>query len=184
MNQSAVFLDRDGVINVDHGYVHDVESFEFIPGTLEACVKLHRAGYALIVVTNQSGIARGYYDEQQFLQLSQWMREQFQQAGAPLTDVYYCPHHPDKGNAPYIGKCECRKPEPGMLLRAAKEHNIDLSDSIMIGDKYGDMLAGKLAEVRQCVLVRSGKSVDGKGEVLADSVEDNLAAAAEWVLNQ
>ncbi|WP_371878117.1 D-glycero-beta-D-manno-heptose 1,7-bisphosphate 7-phosphatase [Ferrimonas sp. SCSIO 43195] len=180
--RKTVFLDRDGVINVDHGYVHQIDQFEFLPGVLDACRQLHDAGYALVVVTNQSGIARGYYDEAQFAHLTQWMKEQFSTAGAPLTAVYYCPHHPDKGNAPYVRDCDCRKPEPGMLAAAAKAYELDLARSFMIGDKNSDMAAGRRAEVRACVLVRSGKPLERiEG---ADVVVDDLRQAAEWVLSQ
>ncbi|WP_298443534.1 D-glycero-beta-D-manno-heptose 1,7-bisphosphate 7-phosphatase [uncultured Ferrimonas sp.] len=182
MKQKAVFLDRDGVINIDHGYVHTVDTFDFVPGTLEACAQLHQAGYALVVVTNQSGIARGYYDEAQFQRLSQWMCDQFAAVGAVITQVYFCPHHPSKGNAPYVGDCQCRKPQPGMLVMAAQQHQLDLSQSIMIGDKAGDMEAGQQAGVKHTLLVRSGKQVDAAGEALADAVLDNVAAAAQWIL--
>ena len=156
----AVFLDRDGVINIDHGYVHRIEDFEFVPSALEACAALSAAGYKLIVVTNQSGIARGYYDESQFETLSQWMCAQFEQAGASIQAVYFCPHHPSKGNVPYVGDCDCRKPKPGMLLTGALEHDIDLTQSIMVGDKASDMEAGKSAGVAHTVMVRSGKKLD------------------------
>ncbi|TKB53366.1 D-glycero-beta-D-manno-heptose 1,7-bisphosphate 7-phosphatase [Ferrimonas aestuarii] len=178
----AVFLDRDGVINVDHGYVHRIEDFEFVPGALEACASLSAAGYKLIVVTNQSGIARGYYDEAQFETLSQWMCAQFEQAGASIEAVYFCPHHPSKGNAPYVGDCDCRKPKPGMLLKGAREHNVDLTLSIMVGDKAGDMEAGKSAGVAHTIMVRSGKKLDDTSG--ATVVVDDLAKAAEWVLAQ
>ncbi|SDI74544.1 D-alpha,beta-D-heptose 1,7-bisphosphate phosphatase [Ferrimonas sediminum] len=180
--RKTVFLDRDGVINVDHGYVHQIDQFEFLPGVLSACRRLHEAGYALVVVTNQSGIARGYYDEAQFAHLTQWMKEQFNAAGAPLTAVYYCPHHPDKGNDPYVRDCDCRKPEPGMLVAAAQAYELDLARSYMIGDKPSDMTAGRQADVSGCVLVRSGKQVESTEG--ADVVVEGLQQAADWVLKQ
>ncbi|TKB48825.1 D-glycero-beta-D-manno-heptose 1,7-bisphosphate 7-phosphatase [Ferrimonas sediminicola] len=180
--RKAVFLDRDGVINRDHGYVHTIEEFEFIPGTLQACARLSQAGYQLVVVTNQSGIARGYYDEGQFRALSQWMGRQFAEAGAPLLGVYFCPHHPEKGLPKYVGECECRKPNPGMLLQAAEEHDLDLANSVMIGDKDGDIEAGRRAGVATCIQVCSGKPVDGSS--LPDWIADDLAGAADWLLGK
>lgn len=180
--KKTVFLDRDGVINVDHGYVHKAEDFEFVPGVLEACARLKAAGFELVVVTNQSGIARGYYDEDQFGELCDWMVERFESAGAPLTAIYYCPHHPEKGIEPYVGQCQCRKPEPGMLLQAAKEYPLDMSASYMVGDKADDMRAGRAAGVKAQILVRTGKSVTEEGQSLATVVQDDLGAAVEWIL--
>ncbi|BDY05585.1 D-glycero-beta-D-manno-heptose 1,7-bisphosphate 7-phosphatase [Ferrimonas sp. YFM] len=180
--RKAVFLDRDGVINLDHGYVHKIDEFEFVPGSLEACARLYKAGYQLVVVTNQSGIARGYYTEEQFHTLSQWMSERFAEAGAPLLGVYFCPHHPEKGLPQYIGECQCRKPNPGMLLQAAQEHDLDVASSVMVGDKPGDVEAGRNAGVATCIQVRSGKPVDGASG--ADWIADDLAGAAQWLLGK
>ncbi|MFD2097561.1 D-glycero-beta-D-manno-heptose 1,7-bisphosphate 7-phosphatase [Corallincola platygyrae] len=173
--QKAVFLDRDGVINVDHGYVHEIASFEFVEGVLDAARNLYQQGYLLVVVTNQSGIARGYYDESQFHQLTEWMKSEFQKAGAPLTAVYCCPHHPKGEIAKYAIECQCRKPEPGMLKRAADEHNISLGSSYMVGDKADDMRAAIAAGLKGQFLVRTGKSVTKEGAELASEVVDSLA---------
>lgn len=156
--KKAAFLDRDGVINLDHAYVHEIEAFEWIPGVLEAAKSLIDAGYILVVVTNQSGIGRGYYDEATFEKLTSWMKEQFAQADAPLSAVYFCPHHPEKALDAYRCDCDCRKPHPGMLLQAQKELNIDMANSLMFGDKQGDMQAALAAGVPTRILV--GK--DGK----------------------
>ena len=142
MMRKAAFLDRDGVINIDHAYVHKIEEFDWVPGVLEAARALSEAGYLLVVVTNQSGIGRGYYDEAAFTRLTDWMKARFAEAGAPVAGVYFCPHHPEKANPPYRMDCDCRKPRPGMLLKAAEDLGIDLSTSIMFGDKPGDMTAG------------------------------------------
>lgn len=141
----AAFLDRDGVINIDHGYVHKPDDFEWIPGVLEAAARLSNAGFALVVVTNQSGIGRGYYDESEFTELTRWMSSVFAKAGAPLAGVYFCPHHPVKARGKYQVVCHCRKPAPGMLLRAAQELSLDLSRSAMFGDKSSDCQAGLAA---------------------------------------
>ena len=145
--QKAAFLDRDGVINADHGYVSRPENFEWLPGVFEACRELVRLGYALVVVTNQSGIARGYYGEEDFLRLTDWMKARFADEGVSIAGVYYCPHHPEKGIGAYKLACDCRKPMPGMLLRAAEELSLDLSKSVMFGDKPGDMTAARRAGV-------------------------------------
>ena len=155
----AAFLDRDGVINVDHGYVHAVDEFEWVPGVLEAARILADAGFLLVVVTNQSGIGRGYYTERDFAKLTSWMKAAFKSAGATLAGVYFCPHHPEKALPEYRIDCNCRKPRPGMLLLAAKELNIDLSQSIMFGDKPGDCTAGKAAGCPERVLLGTNGTV-------------------------
>ncbi len=143
----ALFLDRDGVINRDHGYVSRVEDFEFIEGIFDTARAARDAGYLLIVVTNQAGIARGYYTESQFMQLSEWMRKRFAEQGATIAGVYFCPHHPEHGIGAYLRDCPCRKPNPGMLLRAAEDHDLDLGRSILVGDMNTDILAGQRAGV-------------------------------------
>ncbi len=143
----ALFLDRDGVINHDSGYTSDVESFLFIDGIFDVCRAARRLGYFLIVVTNQAGIARGYYSEQDFSILTKWMCEQFEAEGAPISDVFYCPYHPEHGVGEYKKDSFDRKPNPGMLLRAAEKYGLDLNCSIMIGDKDSDMQAANKAGV-------------------------------------
>jgi D-glycero-D-manno-heptose 1,7-bisphosphate phosphatase len=142
----ALFLDRDGVINVDHGYVASKERWEFIPGIFDLAAEANRRGYLVIVVTNQAGIARGYYSEAQFLELMDWVRQEFAVRQAKLDAVYFCPHHPE-GIGGYRKVCRCRKPAPGMLLRAASERNIDLRSSIFVGDNQTDFQASKAAGV-------------------------------------
>jgi len=150
--KKALFLDRDGIINVDHGYVYKKEEFEFIEGIFDVCLDAQRKGYKLFVITNQSGIARGKYTIEQFEQLSLWMKSEFEKRGVTIFAVYYCPHHPEKGLGEYLKACDCRKPEPGMLFKAAKEHNVDLINSIFIGDKVSDMKAAERAGIKNRVL--------------------------------
>jgi D-glycero-D-manno-heptose 1,7-bisphosphate phosphatase len=149
----AAFLDRDGVINVDAGYVHRIEDFEFVPGTLEACRELTRRGWVLVVATNQSGIGRGLYTERDFHALTDWMRGRFERSGAPLTGVYYCPHHPTDAIDGFRIRCDCRKPQPGMLLQAARDLSLDLARSVLFGDKCEDLLAAQTAGIAHRVLL-------------------------------
>jgi D-glycero-D-manno-heptose 1,7-bisphosphate phosphatase len=143
----ALFLDRDGVINIDHGYVYQAENFEFINEIFLLCKKATEYNYLIIVVTNQAGIGRGYYTDKDFQDLTKWMKIKFQENNVAITDVYYCPYHPNHGIGPYKKDSFGRKPNPGMLLQAKSKYNIDLNRSIMIGDKDTDMLAAKSAGV-------------------------------------
>ena len=143
----TLFLDRDGVINIEKNYLHKKEDFEFIDGIFELCQFYQDKGYLIVVVTNQSGIARGYYSESDFAKLSSWMIDAFSSKGIKISHVYHCPHHPD-----ISGECECRKPHPGMLLKAAKEFNIDLSKSLLVGDSERDVVAAHRAGVQETYL--------------------------------
>ena len=143
----ALFLDRDGVININHGYVHAPEQTDWVPGIFELVAKAHVRGYLPIVVTNQAGIGRGLYDEAAFLGYTAWMHAQFAARGTPLLATYWCPHHPDEGLGDYRVDCDCRKPRPGMLLQAIERFDIDPSHSLMIGDKQGDLDAAAAAGV-------------------------------------
>jgi D-glycero-D-manno-heptose 1,7-bisphosphate phosphatase len=172
-----VFLDRDGVINVDHGYVSRPEQFEFIDGIFEACQHFAALGYTLIVVTNQSGIGRGYYTEADFLSLTQWMTERFAAHGVTIAGVYWCPHHPVNAKGAYQRECDCRKPAPGMILQAAQEHDIDLASSLMLGDKVSDMQAAIAAGIGRKVLVLSGQSLSVAHRALPDEIWDSAGDA-------
>jgi D-glycero-D-manno-heptose 1,7-bisphosphate phosphatase len=147
VKKRAVFLDRDGVINVNLGYVHDVDSFKFIDGIFEVARAAHDRGYRLIVVTNQSGIGRGYYTEQQFNQLTDWMCNEFLSEGAPIEKVYFSPFHPTAGIGGYRKDDISRKPSPGMIHQAQRELNLDLRSSILIGDNAIDIQAGIAAGI-------------------------------------
>lgn len=147
LENRALFLDRDGVINHDSGYTSKADDFMFVEGIFDLCRAAKHKGYLLIVVTNQAGIGRGYYSEGDFLTLTDWMCRRFEEEGAPISDVYHCPYHPEHGVGEYKKDSFDRKPNPGMLLQAAKKYNLDLSRSIMIGDKDSDMQAAKNAGV-------------------------------------
>ena len=157
MTVAAVFLDRDGVINVDSGYVGDWESFVFLPGAIEAMRSLHEAGYALVVVTNQSGIGRGFYTEEDFHVLTERMCKELSQHGVSIAGVYFCPHLPEATLPHYRKTCDCRKPRPGLIHRAAKELDIDLTRSAMVGDKDSDMQAALAAGIPCRYQVISGE---------------------------
>jgi D-glycero-D-manno-heptose 1,7-bisphosphate phosphatase len=174
----AVFIDRDGTINEEKEYLYRTEDFVFIPGVVQAIRMLNDAGFLVVVVTNQSGVARGYYSEEDVHQLHRYISAQLEQHGARVDAWYYCPHHP-AGRGSYALPCRCRKPLPGMLLEAAGRFAIDLESSIMIGDKLIDLQAGIAAGCRS-ILVRTGY---GSEEELSChsgiEVYDDLLAAAE-----
>ncbi len=144
----ALFLDRDGVINIEKEYLYRVEDVEFCDGIFELCRVYADLGYKIVVVTNQSGIARGFYSEEDLDILSVWMAREFESRGVVIDKTYYCPHLPS-----ISGECECRKPKAGMLYKAAKELDIDLSNSIIIGDKERDVEAGFRAGLKECYLL-------------------------------
>ena len=150
----ALFLDRDGVINIEKDYLYKIEDFEFIDGIIELCKYYQSLGYKIFVVTNQSGIARGYYSEHDFSKLSDWMVREFVKQGITVQKVYHCPHHPD-----IDGECECRKPHAKMLLDARDEFELDMKNSIIIGDKERDIEAGLNAGLRETYLFDESKSV-------------------------
>ena len=171
----AIFLDRDGTINIDHGYVYEVDRFEFIDGVIDAMRELKEMGFALVLVTNQSGIARGIFTEADFENLTEWMDWSLADRGVDLDGIYYCPHHPEGTVEAFSLVCDCRKPQPGMLLSARDFLNIDMASSYMVGDKVEDMRAAEAAQVGTKVLVRTGKPVTAESEATADWVLDSLA---------
>jgi len=155
-HKPAVFFDRDGVLNYDRGYVHTAQEFKWVPGAIEAVKKVNDAGYLAIVITNQAGIARGYYTEKDFLKFSEWINEELRRHGAHIDATYYCPHHPTDGLGIYNVECDCRKPKPGMLLRAIKDWDIDVSRSVFFGDNISDIEAAEAAGVKGA-LVKEGE---------------------------
>jgi D-glycero-D-manno-heptose 1,7-bisphosphate phosphatase len=170
MSKKAVFLDRDGVINKEVGYLHKIEDFEFINGVFDACLYFQTLGYQIIIITNQSGIARGYYNENDFHVVNKWMLEQFNHKGINILDVFFCPHGPDS-------TCDCRKPKPGMLVKARGKHDINMDKSWMIGDKEVDIQAANVAGIQKTILVKSGHEIDEKksnAKFILNSIIDTM----------
>lgn len=170
MTRRALFLDRDGVINVDDGHVHSIHTFFFVPGIFDVLRHAQNLGYILIVVTNQAGIARGFYSEEEFFELDEWMKGQFRLQGITISRTYYCPHHPEAGVGVYLQDCECRKPKPGMLLRAERDFGISFAQSILVGDKNTDIEAGIRAGVGRTILFRA----------VPDLLEKRLTREEAW----
>src|SRR5919199_3538380 len=181
----AVFLDRDGTINVEVNYLHQPADLDLIPGVPQAIARLNAAGLPVFVVTNQAGIARGYYTVADMRVLHEHLNALLGGYGAHIDAFYYCPHHPE-----FTGLCVCRKPAPGMVLAAAADHDLDLSRSWLIGDAAGDMGAGYAAGCRT-ILVRTGYGAelermrDGRtGEMWPEVVVDALPDAVDYILKQ
>lgn len=181
MTNAAIFLDRDGVINEDGDYVVNIDDFKFIDGSIEAMQLLQQKGYKLVVITNQSGIARGYFSEDDFFILTEWMDWSLADRGVELDGIYYCPHHPSKGIGEYKLDCDCRKPKTGMLDSASEELGIVLSRSYLVGDKLSDIEAGMAAGLKACYLVKTGKAICATGNSKADAVFENLLAVAKVI---
>ena len=174
MSRKAAFIDRDGVLNEERAFVHRIEDFEFVPGAIEALRGLQAAGYLLVVITNQSGIARGLYSEADFRALTVHLRERLHAAGIGLDAVEYCPHLPDAPVARYRVDCDCRKPKPGMLKRAIAALDIDPAASFLVGDRLSDVEAGRAAGVGRCFLVQTGYPLPAEAVARADAVYDDL----------
>jgi D-glycero-D-manno-heptose 1,7-bisphosphate phosphatase len=179
----AVFLDRDGTMIEDVGYLNRLDRIRFFPWTVDAIRALNQAGFPLVVVTNQSGVARGFFPEMfidaTHTQISQRLRE----GGAWIDAYYYCPHHPGGSVDPYVRDCDCRKPSPGLIDSAARELRLDPTRSFVVGDRRGDMELARAVGARG-ILVNSGPGSDEdmQESLDVDAIVDNLAAAASWIL--
>ncbi len=150
----GLFLDRDGVVNREIGYLYRPEHVVFTPGIFDLCRRAQELGYALIIITNQSGIARQLYSEADFHSLMNWMTEEFLRQKVRVDGYYFCPHHPEHGVGPYRKECEDRKPRPGMILKASTDYKIDLKRSVLVGDRCSDIQAGAAADVPNLILLR------------------------------
>lgn len=183
MSRKAAFIDRDGVINEERAFVHRAEDFAFLQGAVEALRDLKAAGYLLVVITNQSGIARGLYSEADYLKLTAHVRARLQAAGVTLDAVEYCPHLADAPVERYRLDCFCRKPKPGMLNRAIEALDIDPAASFLVGDRLSDMEAGRAAGVGRCFLVRTGYPLPEEAIARADAVYDDLLTCVRTLLS-
>ncbi|MGH2592869.1 MAG: D-glycero-beta-D-manno-heptose 1,7-bisphosphate 7-phosphatase, partial [Anaerolineae bacterium] len=184
----GVFLDRDGTINEEVGYLRRLDQFRFIDGAAEAVKLLNESGLKVVIVTNQAGVARGYLSEQALQQIHCVMAEALRAQYARLDGIYYCPHHPIEGVGAYKIECDCRKPKPGMMERAARELNIDLSRSFIVGDKITDLETGYVVGCKT-VLVRTGYGLTSEEQFVdrpfqPDYVADNVLEASRWILKQ
>jgi D-glycero-D-manno-heptose 1,7-bisphosphate phosphatase len=177
----AAFIDRDGVINEERGYVYRVQDFNLLPGVVDGLSMLQDAGYILIIITNQSGIARGYYSMDDLDVLHNHLIKLLKERGVVIYAIYFCPHHP-LGNIKGLNiNCDCRKPSPGMILKAANEFNINLNESILIGDKITDIQAGIRAGVGRNIIVESGHKIDFATRLEADIIARDLHGAAKII---
>jgi D-glycero-D-manno-heptose 1,7-bisphosphate phosphatase len=185
--KQAVFLDRDGVINDEVNYLTEPEQLRLIPGAAGAIARLNRSGLPAIVITNQAGVARGYYPETQIEMVHAALSRQLAQAGAHIDRYYYCPHHPTEGLPPYRVDCNCRKPKPGLLLQAAQDFDLDLKRCFVIGDNHSDVA---LSQSTGCctVLVLTGHGArvwrEWQEEFQPDHIASDLSAAVAWILEQ
>ena len=185
----AIFMDRDGTVSYEVGYVNHPDRYDIIPGSARAIAKINSSAFLAVVITNQAGVARGYFKEEIILQVHEKLKKLLAGEGAHLDGIYYCPHHPDVGESPYRQQCNCRKPGPGLILKAQKELDIDLSRSYIIGDSIKDIEAGSNAGVKG-IMVLTGY---GKGEYEYNSekwkvkpvhVAADLLEAVHWILSQ
>ena len=180
----AVFLDRDGTIIEDVGYLNECRKIKFLPRVSTAIKLLNESGFKVIVVTNQSGVARGYFTEEIVKEINRFIQESLAKQGAFIDKIYYCPHHVQGIIQKYKKQCHCRKPNPGMIEKAAREFSIDLKNSFAIGDKISDIEAGHGAGCGTILLAdRSSPDRDGRTALMCDHIATDLREAARWILS-
>ena len=183
---TAVFLDRDGTIVEEVEYLDSLEKLIIFPNTPEAIMMINESGMRAVVVTNQSGVARGYFSEDFVRTVHRHIEQMLREKGVFIDGFYYCPHHPTEGKGEYLASCECRKPEPGMLIRAAEEMNIDLARSYVVGDTEKDIILADKVGARG-ILVRTGygseteKEIIGR-EIIPAYIADDILAAVRWII--
>lgn len=178
MLKGAVFLDRDGTVNVEKGYLDDPDELELYDGVPEAIGVLNRRCIPVVLVTNQSGVARRYFPEERVVEINERLREMLKDCGATLSGIYYCPHHPDFGK-----ECDCRKPKPGLLKKASEDLGIDLSSSYVVGDQQSDLeLAHRVGAKAVLVLTGYGKETQKNLEQTPHFIAERLTDAVEWII--
>lgn len=183
-NKRAAFLDRDGVINIEKNYVHKAKDFQIIPGVITALQLLKAKNFLIIVITNQSGIARGLYSLEDVLLLHDYMTSIFAENGIGLDDIYFCPHHIEGMVREFSVDCNCRKPRPGMIIQARNKHEIDLSSSLLVGDKLTDIAAGFSAGIGCNILVKSGHPIIDFNNLQVNYIADDLLSAIQLYFNK
>ena len=181
--RKALFLDRDGVINVEKNYVWRIEDFEFMPGIFELCETAQQLGFLLVVITNQAGIGRGYYTEADYQKLTDWMVEQLRARSIEISRVYHCPYHPTAGIGEYRRESFDRKPNPGMILKARDDLHLDLSQCVLLGDKDSDIEAGRAAGVGHLAKLVHDAVSDGCQAIDDILVFGNLTVTRDWLSN-
>ncbi len=174
-------MDRDGVIIEDTGYIGRVDRCRFLPGVTQAVKLLNAAGFKVIVVTNQSGVARGYFSEEAVREVNQFVTEKLAREGALIDRIYYCPHHKDGIIENYRKDCYCRKPNPGMIEQAVLDLGLDISKSFLIGDKASDIEAGRRAGCRTILLTVGGSAANLNGDITPDYIASDISDAVRWV---
>jgi D-glycero-D-manno-heptose 1,7-bisphosphate phosphatase len=183
--RKAIFLDRDGTLVEEAGYLDRLERLNFFPYSIDAVRLLNRAGYAVVIVTNQAGVARGIFKESFVAEAHRHIGERLAAGGARVDGFYYCPHHPEASIAEYRQACDCRKPQPGMFTRAAEELDLALDQSFVVGDRWHDLEAGQRVGIRG-VLVRTGygrtEEASPHPRVTPAAIADNVIQAASWIL--
>ena len=174
MRQPGLFLDRDGVVNVDIGHAHRIEQIEFVPGIFDLVKRANNLGYFVAIITNQAGIGKGFYSEEQFQTLTRWLLSTMQSNGAIINHVEFCPHHPLATVEKYRQVCECRKPKPGMIRKIAQMFELDLGQSVLVGDRQTDIEAGLSGGIKKLWYFdsKSGKPLE---------VADGYTSAAMFI---
>lgn len=189
MSRRAIFIDRDGTLCEEVGYINHLSRTRLLPNSVEAVCLANQAGFLVIVATNQAGVARGYFDESLIGAVHERIRSRIEAGGGRIDAFYYCPHHPHEGQPPYRKDCDCRKPRPGMLLRAAREHDIDLQRSYMIGDSLADLgAAAGAGTVPIHLLTGYGRGLvehhADRFTVRPQHTADDLLEAVRWILER
>lgn len=187
MKHIGVFLDRDGTVSEEVGYVNHLSRYKLFPSTAQAIKKLNSAGLKAILITNQAGVARGYFTEDLIWRVHEKLVSELANFDARLDGIYYCPHHPSAGEPPYRANCDCRKPKPGLIYKAAQEHEIDISKSFMVGDKYTDVELAQRIGIKG-VMVMTGYGI-GEYEYqrntwpkMPDKIATDLLEAVDWIV--